>query len=1533
MNSFLALKIGQRHPLLEDLVPADTAQNVHFDALQVALDAGTGDTSASTEALERLLVSRRTLPVMTTQFAASLPDWSAGLKIDKVIGPIPDRLGREVWFDVFRSTRQVRFVRNPGAAPFLSLPMVQLGAMRFGGATVTSIKIGKGSLWLATRLLAAAAPDGVYTGLRITGGTLRFGQPVAVPGDEVVVPLGVVCDLVIETDPPATPGGAGPGQDVRDAAFLPPRKVTFRIDGAAAVVTLDDAAALRLYGQEVKLEPAGGAGAYLPTFNRVTVPLKPGTDPFVVGAVASAGFRPSGAAIIDGAAWALPAAVIAPADLGEASGVGALMLDLAPGLTTLWTGQTAPVRLGSTRLFLDESRLAVIAGAAQGYAVAQHPSLPGSLGRGRFDLTWAKTFPMSYFAQASGSEALVTAASVAVSLETPVDVNGDRIAANAPTAQVAFIETASGRFLLAQADIRNDDSHSLAFGLTNAVLRASHPIGFLLIAGYDGMQTGAGALSIGYALFGLLPSLPDPYATNVTAGRGRERGDGAGGARLTSITRWTDTAASLEFLLPAGTFVPTATFAGSDAMAAPRSSSSIRAGGPSGAAGMMAFVSDRAAVFNPAEESATATKALGDALEFERQPRLILLDVSSNVSQFGVALRPPSDRRSDVGVSQAGGVQPLAVKGLDLVADGRLMVLVTLPAVQWEPAEGEPVQETPPFPPRVTFANSGVPTVIDVPTVNLVPVTPAAALDDITKNFAAPDPRPARARFTLPFGMIGHADLREAKGGRGAKVSEVRPASADGLLGGRQLRIEAVDPTLAPEQTPGLPGYAVQLPVAIPADGSPGPRSILGTSVSNIFNGYLGAGAPTALVPVTRIDISGYGESMFSGWINPTAGETDVAKADFKVMMGRTALEVVQVRSILLPYRVPVVRTITLERKNNAVITRHDSGWVAAGDGAYRFGPASGIVTHPGVVRRIANVTHIRETGERVTKSGIEFVGVYYQGALEIDGAAAPVPVSQHFGFVKIGIPVLTPAIYAELLADRGPLGGSLDANIGVGGGAQTMRLKRVGVGVTQAASGPEFVMTVWGGLVFPKGGGDWSVLQAEDAAGAPGPVPQDEGLPLIRAGAADGPPPTAPYRFADPADLARESTPERDFGILHATGTQRTFFRRPKIEAASLSRIVSTERPVIADPYVLATALGPFPLQSDAIPFPAASWALAVSAAGDYRLEMPSSSFPAGIGRRTMRQAGSVKSDLDYSASVVSYEVDTAQPVGWRFSLSKAAKIMNSPAMGDMITLTADVAAEAGRETVFTTPKMRLGGSLTIVQDLLTILEDLGISGILTTAMTNEWSLKMAVRIPFVDAMGKDLQIPPFPDPLPVIKFADTGIKVEIGIAPSADSAAFEMGGSPMFAIKQIPGLYVVAIIKFKIKLSTADGTTYEVLIGLGVAYEIEAGPFELKGLIAITFFVVWGDTVLGYGVGFLVKVSAAIEPIISVELTLEGRLARIVVNQSLPDETVFAAAKLTFAIEVSIFLVLNISVEFETTQVNIISGPLPETALPDIL
>jgi hypothetical protein len=257
-----------------------------------------------------------------------------------------------------------------------------------------------------------------------------------------------------------------------------------------------------------------------------------------------------------------------------------------------------------------------------------------------------------------------------------------------------------------------------------------------------------------------------------------------------------------------------------------------------------------------------------------------------------------------------------------------------------------------------------------------------------------------------------------------------------------------------------------------------------------------------------------------------------------------------------------------------------------------------------------------------------------------------------------------------------------------------------------------------------------------------------------------------------------------------------------------------------------------------------------------------------------------------------------------------------------------------AGATTQFEQPTLVLGGALSIVQDILTILADLGITGVLTALMTNDWSLKAAVTVPVVDKKGDPLQIPPKPDPSPDIKFDDTEIKVEWDVAPTSDVATFSMGGQPMFAIHVIPNVYVTAIVKFQLQVSTTDGTDYSLLIGLGLSYSLDADPFSFKGTFALTFAGVLGDSVLGFAIGFLLQLQASIDPIISVTLSLEGQLALVEACLGTANQTAYGAAVLTLSIEVSLCLVFSISFELQTTASKALAGPDGSTCpLPDVL
>ena len=96
--------------------------------------------------------------------------------------------------------------------------------------------------------------------------------------------------------------------------------------------------------------------------------------------------------------------------------------------------------------------------------------------------------------------------------------------------------------------------------------------------------------------------------------------------------------------------------------------------------------------------------------------------------------------------------------------------------------------------------------------------------------------------------------------------------------------------------------------------------------------------------------------------------------------MGRCAHELVQVESIMYPWGIKVVRTITLLRAPSGYTLRHDSGWRADGIGQFLFhyfvhlpgedlkNPppptvrTAGLSIHPGVVNALYDIHNIVET-------------------------------------------------------------------------------------------------------------------------------------------------------------------------------------------------------------------------------------------------------------------------------------------------------------------------------------------------------------------------------------------------------------------------------------------------------------------------------------------------------------------------------------------------------------------------------------------
>ncbi len=346
----------------------------------------------------------------------------------------------------------------------------------------------------------------------------------------------------------------------------------------------------------------------------------------------------------------------------------------------------------------------------------------------------------------------------------------------------------------------------------------------------------------------------------------------------------------------------------------------------------------------------------------------MLLDVSSNADQMGVslgnALRVEDDSSGNtrlrsvstpiqVASTGNGGLQ-LQILNMDVVVSAQNLRAFTLPQISWEPIFNIPL----PFkydpddaitttPGLLVYDNDGIPTRIASESPYQVPIAPLSVTKHFLKEFNDQhEPQPLSSAFTLPFALLAQANFtRKVKGAPedGCRVHFHRPHFAK-VHGGLQIRTQA--PAVSePTSRPSFEGWTLQWepegfsPPFIKWGffGTPITGSTLGKNVRHIFNKEFQPGGDKPKVPLEQMEISGYGASIFSNWLDGKAAIALVSQATFEVLVGRTAHEVIQVRSILYPYAVHVVRTITLMRSSNGYVFRSDSGWKAESDGFYDF--------------------------------------------------------------------------------------------------------------------------------------------------------------------------------------------------------------------------------------------------------------------------------------------------------------------------------------------------------------------------------------------------------------------------------------------------------------------------------------------------------------------------------------------------------------------------------------------------------------------
>lgn len=354
-----------------------------------------------------------------------------------------------------------------------------------------------------------------------------------------------------------------------------------------------------------------------------------------------------------------------------------------------------------------------------------------------------------------------------------------------------------------------------------------------------------------------------------------------------------------------------------------------------------------------------------------------LLDVSSNANQLGISfgtnmvIVKTGDVRRGANDEQAAVVNnqfPFIVEGMQVKLPGSSVRTFALPLSAWEPEINLTTPDKDdngnklPMDPDAGFlyyANDGGPARIWNNNTALVPLAPIPAVKNIVEDFKNKPGNYTVAAYTLPFGLRAISVL--AKGTflqhtTDPAIDNIRPKfrkdknNAFKFEGGIQLRLLAGDhgkfagAGSADNDDKLFPGYTMQFNNLLNMVGAPSFASNLGHRVTQIFNNEflfqpLGQGTLDLSrgVPVSKIDITGYGANMFSNWLSPQAAIAQTSQARFDVMMGRTGHEVIQVKSILYPWGIRVVRTITVFRTGSGYVYRTDSGWKPESEGRFDF--------------------------------------------------------------------------------------------------------------------------------------------------------------------------------------------------------------------------------------------------------------------------------------------------------------------------------------------------------------------------------------------------------------------------------------------------------------------------------------------------------------------------------------------------------------------------------------------------------------------
>ena len=1198
--------------------------------------------------------ARRSAAILAADRVTGGPQWTLAQTPAVTLGPFQDGGGCLHWFDIY--TPEPTFFILPQGAPG---PIALLPPETVRTAGAQTLTIPAGNLWLAGPSIHASAPAGSWAGLRITGGTATLSGPVQVtPGGAILrILAGQIAGVTLQVT-----------LDTRGLAGFPE---TVTIGASANGIGIFNLVPgfLTAFGNTIAVNPPNvlpTVSGYDPVLSSLLFPMTPDAGMFTAAPGANGGLFPmSGSAVIQSAAWAIPVTVVVGGAFADLEGPGSLAVTVGAGLEVALPGTAGGnIALNQSTILVTPGRTTVFSAAAANPGATQTLNAwfeDGVEQRSAVELTRDASFPSWFFQLDSGAETVVTRALVALQIDRPMRASGERLGSRFRALHLMEQDDGGSRMALLLGRVQSGASGILALALPNALLTVSAPLALELNAILNAPnEMQSGAIHLAFPLAHLLPTLPDPYATNFDPHVNLAV---FAGIFVNANVIWTEpSAAHLDLVINPAPF-------------------NLQALG--------AVMPDFPALRVPDE---SLPDAFNHVVRQRTDRGLALLDVSSNAGQFGMAI--------GFGDQPGGGFD---IRELTLNVAGSNAMVFLLPQFQCEPVFNKANPNVPGEPEGTFFfGDDGGPTLAAAETVRLVQVRPIAVLAEVVQSYMQ-DRHSAAVLFTLPFGIqaVAQLDPLDPQFGTLPQLQILAPRF-ENFDGAPQLSLIAG--VKAGGTQAWIAGQAIQR-----NNLASGPTAnTLGKVIGPAFNTAFSTG-----VPIDRIGLSGYGANIFSRWfdsgLTPDVGITQVAFDGFN---GRTSYERVMLTSYLLPCFARVVRTITLERYGNGAIVRWDSGWLATTPGNF---DRTGLVFHKGAVNSVLNIREISDTDYTATLSDKSVMqAVYYDADIALSGVLrgadsnGDVPARRHLGFIQqLTIPavpgpgpvtanVIDAVHLSELLRTQGRLGGSIDCQIHVGASPHEMKISGV---FAENASNNEFAVALYGAPAL-RAAGQWSVVKTNNSTNATEAVDPAAGIPLVKAN-------FGAFRWADPADLLLPN-PASDYGFLFSSRMQRILFARPKIEEGAAT-ITGGLPPLLADPYSLLKAPGLFPAASQAIPFDLPNWALE-SAAG--KLQLTPTPFPVTVPKGAgfdLVQAADWGSKLAYQdganpPAATQFVIDSA--ADWVIHATGVEQVLTFPLVGTVMRVVHGIDAPALGDGSFPDAKFLFNDALSAVADVLDMLK-----------------------------------------------------------------------------------------------------------------------------------------------------------------------------------------------------------------------------------